>query len=200
MFVQVMQGRVGDQARLRKQLDRWMSELAEGANGWQGMTGGIAADGEFVALVRFESEEAARANSDRPEQGAWWNETAGCFDGEVSFTDCRDVDLFMGGGSDDAGFVQVMQGKADREALASRAREVEQLLRRVRPDVIGGVIAWHGDGRFTQAVYFTNEAEAREGEAREVSQEDAEARDEGMSSFEDIRFVDLLEPWLYSPA
>ena len=32
----------------------------------------MTADGRMVALVRFDSEEAARRNSDRPEQGAWW--------------------------------------------------------------------------------------------------------------------------------
>ena len=35
--------------------------------------------------ARFESEEAAQANSDRPEQGAWWAETAKVFDGEATF-------------------------------------------------------------------------------------------------------------------
>ena len=34
-----------------------------------------------------------------------------CFDGEVTFHDCDDVTMFLGGGSDDAGFVQVIQGR-----------------------------------------------------------------------------------------
>ena len=35
---------------------------------------GMCDDGTFVALARFESAEAARRNSDRPEQGEWWAE------------------------------------------------------------------------------------------------------------------------------
>ena len=198
MFVQVIQGRVNDEAGLRKQLDRWVSDLAAGASGWLGATGGVSSDREFVGIVRFESEEAARANGDRPEQGEWWNETAKCFDGDVTFVDCPEVDLFLDGGSDDAGFVQIIQGRADREELRSRATELNETLRRLRPDVIGGLVAWHGDGRFTQAVYFTSEAEAREGETRELSPEDVAARDEVLSLLHDVRYVDLREPWLHS--
>ena len=198
MFVQVIQGRVNDEAGLRKQLDRWVSDLAAGASGWLGATGGVSSDREFVGIVRFESEEAARANGDRPEQGEWWNETAKCFDGDVTFVDCPEVDLFLDGGSDDAGFVQIIQGRADREELRSRATELNETLRRLRPDVIGGLVAWHGDGRFTQAVYFISEAEAREGETRELSPEDVAARDEVLSLLHDVRYVDLREPWLHS--
>ena len=35
------------------------------------------------------------------------------FDGPVEFHDCDDVTLMMDGGSDDAGFVQVIRGKVD---------------------------------------------------------------------------------------
>ena len=44
-------------------------------------------DGTLVLLARFESEEAARANSERPEQGEWWAETEKIFDGEPTFKD-----------------------------------------------------------------------------------------------------------------
>jgi hypothetical protein len=38
-------------------------------------------DGRFIALARFESEEAARRNTDRPEQDRWWTEIAKLFTG-----------------------------------------------------------------------------------------------------------------------
>lgn len=198
MFVQVIQGRVNDEAGLKEQFERWRSEVGQGATAWLGVTAGVSGEGEFVALVRFQSEEAAQANSNRPEQDAWWKETARYFE-DVTFVDCRDVDLFLGGGSDDAGFVQIIQGRADREKLAGRAAELEEALKRMRPDVLGGLMAWHGDGRFTQAVYFSSEGEAREGESRELTEEEAAERDEMMNVMQDLRFIDLKDPWLRSP-
>ncbi len=68
MFVQVIQGRAKDPAGLRKQFQAWDNELRPRATGFLGSTAGVSDDGEFIALARFESEEAARANSDSPEQ------------------------------------------------------------------------------------------------------------------------------------
>src|SRR6266508_1488720 len=68
MFVQVIQGQVSDAGQARAALDRWVQELAPGAPGWLGSTAGVTEDGRFIALARFESEEAAKRNSDRPGQ------------------------------------------------------------------------------------------------------------------------------------
>ena len=91
MFVQVIHGRVTSPEQVRAALDRWSGQLAAGAEGWLGSTAGVTGDGRFVALARFESEQAARRNSERPEQGAWWAETAKCFDGQATFLDCPQV-------------------------------------------------------------------------------------------------------------
>ena len=198
MFAQVIQGRVRDGEALRRQFDRWDEELKPGAAGYLGGTAGVADDGQFIAVARFESEEAARANSDRPEQGQWWEETAGLFEGDVTFHDCREVDLFLGGGSDDAGFVQVIQGRGDRDQMRQGREEMEAFLRRVRPDVLGGLVAWHDGGSFTQVVYFVDEESARESESQEPSPEDAEQRDRYVGSLQDVSFIDLHEPWLSS--
>ena len=85
MFVQVIKGRTNDPAGLRRQLDRWRDELKPGAVGFEGSTVGIADDGTFVAFVRFSDGDAAKVNSDRPEQNDWWQATASYFDGEPSF-------------------------------------------------------------------------------------------------------------------
>ncbi len=69
MFVQVFQGPVSDPAKVKETLDRWVAELAPGADGWLGSTAGVTDDGTFVGLARFDSEEAARRNSDRPGAG-----------------------------------------------------------------------------------------------------------------------------------
>jgi hypothetical protein len=85
VFVQVIQGQVADAAKVRAAMDRWGQELAPGASGWLGSTAGVTEDGRLVALARFESEEAARRNSQRPEQDQWWTQTATLFSGEPTF-------------------------------------------------------------------------------------------------------------------
>jgi hypothetical protein len=199
MFVQVIEGLVADANGLRAQIDRWAEELQPGADGWLGTTAGVTADGRFVALVRFESAEAAQANGSRPEQGAWWAATAGTFDGDATFTNCPDVDTFGAGGSDDAGFVQVMKGRGDRAALVEAAALTDAMLQQSRPDVIGGTVAWPGDGTFVQTVYFTSEAEARANENREpASEEEREAWERLNSLMQIDSFTDLTDPWLRS--
>lgn len=199
MFVQVLEGKVRDVDGLRAQLEAWKSDLQAGADGWLGTTAGITADGTFVAVVRFESQEAAQANSSRPEQGEWWKATEATFDGAVTFTDCPDVDIVGAGGSDDAGFVQVIFGRADRSAILPIADELAATLRRMRPDVIGATAAWPGDGTLIQTVYFTSERDARAGESAEpVSDEDRAASERLSSLMQMERFVDLSDPWLYS--
>ena len=201
MFVQVIQGRVADAAGLRRALDRWYEELAPGAVGWLGSTGGVTEDGRGIALARFESAEAAQRNSDRPEQDRWWTETARLYDGEVTFKDSSDVTVDTAGDPDRAGFVQVMQGRGSdpdraRELMGQDADRWAEL----RPDVIGSVAVGHEGGAYTMAMYFTSEAEAREGERKELPPELA-AQMEEMSklSIGQPEFFDLKEPWLYSP-
>ena len=197
MFVQVIQGQANDREGLRAQFDRWQDQLSAGATGWLGATAGVTDDGQFVAVVRFESEEAARRNSDRPEQGEWWAETAKLFDGDPTFSDSTEVDDMFGGGSNDAGFVQVIQGRAtDKARLRELSRSAEAELREARPDILGGTTAWNGD-EFTDTVYFTTEAAAREGEAKELPADSAAGASEWMSLMSDLRYYDLRQPWLY---
>ena len=93
MFVQVIQGHVSDAARVRAQLDKWVEEVAPGAVGWLGSTSGVTDDGMLIALARFESDEAARQNSDRPEQTAWWEQAATLFTDEPVFHNSTSVEV-----------------------------------------------------------------------------------------------------------
>jgi hypothetical protein len=201
MFVQVIQGQVTDPEQVHAALDRWSRQLAAGAPGWLGSTAGVTGDGRFVALARFESEEAARQNSDRPEQGQWWMETSKLFTGEVIFRDSSDVTADIVGDPDKAGFVQVMQGRGSdpdraRELMAQNPDEWAAF----RPDVIGSVAVVHEGGAYTVAMYFTSEEAAREGERKEPPPE-LKAQMEEMSqlSISEPEFADLRQPWLYSP-
>ncbi len=199
MFVQVIQGKTSDAEGLKRQFDRWSEELAEGAEGFAGSAAGVSDDGDFVAVARFESEEAARKNSERPEQSAWWEETAPLFDGEVTFRDCTDVDTTFDYTEDTAGFVQVIQGHStdpDRQ----RALESEFLpqAQELRTEMLGVLRAWDGDF-YTAVGYFASEHTAREGEGK-VLPEDLQARfNEWQSLLEDLTYIDLKDPWLLAP-
>ena len=196
MFIQVIQGRTSDAEGLRRQFDRWSEEVRGGAKGYLGSTGGVADDGTAIFLARFESPDAARQNSGRPEQDAWWNETAKYFDGNVTFRDCTEVDTTLAGGSDKAGFVQVMQGRVtDKARLRALEEEWMPKMQELRPDVIGSVRAWDGD-HFTEAIYFTSEAEAREGEKKMAGGEFDMAEFDALNDG-DVTFVDLKDPWLF---
>lgn len=121
MFVQVFQGPVSDPAKVKELLDRWVTELGPGADGWLGSTSGVTDDNWFIGFARFDSESAARHNSERPEQGEWWAELEQQFTSEPAFHESIDVVVDEHGDLDSAGFVQVMQGRTSDPA---RAREL----------------------------------------------------------------------------
>jgi hypothetical protein len=201
VFVQVIQGQVADAGKARAALERWAQEVAPGAEGWLGSTAGVTEDGRFIALARFESEEAARRNSDRPEQDRWWAETSRLFSGEATFKDSSDVTLDLVGEPDDAGFVQFIQGRGSdpdraRELMAEDSPEWAGF----RPDILGSVAVGHEGGAYTMAIYFTSEAEAREGERKELPPAlQAQMEEMAALSVGEPEFFDLKEPWLYSP-
>jgi len=193
MFVQVIEGKVKDADQINRQLERWRKEIKPGAKGYLGSTGGATADGRAIAVVRFESEAAARANSERPEQGAWWNEMEKGYDGPVAFSESSDTELLFGGGSNDAGFVQVMKGKVkDAAAFRKWGKEHEDRLKELRPDLIGGLDIYQPDGSFVSVAYFTSEAEARK---NEKAMGDDPMMGEYMSHMDgEMQFLDLTNP------
>ena len=203
MFVQVIQGQTNDAEGVHRLIDRWVTELGPSAPGWMGTTAGVTDDGQLFAAVRFDSEENANRNSERDEQGAWYAEFVKHLDSEPTFHNCREAETFLKGGSDDAGFVQVIQSKV---LDADRVREMGKTMDSIqsegyRPDLIGGIAALHDDdGRMTQFAYFTSEAEAREGEKSEAPPAVREAM-AGMSEVvTDEQYFDLRDPWLASPS
>jgi hypothetical protein len=196
VFIQVIQGRATNPDGIRSELDRWRVELQPGAEGWLGSTSGVTDDGRFIAVVRFASEELARRNSDRSEQGAWWTEMSKHL-AEIAFHNSTRVHTYQEGGSDQAGFVQVIQGHTEEmERLAALGHAQEEGLAEQAPHVLGMTVAEHGDraGDFTQTVYFTSEEEAR----RFERERPAESEPEIFSLMSDLRYFDLREPWLES--
>jgi hypothetical protein len=197
MFVQIIEGTTSDAEGLRRQGERWRDELRPGATGFLGATEGVTDDGRAITIARFESEQAARANSERPEQDAWWSETAKYYDGEPTFTESTDVEEQLGGVRTDAGFVQVMKSAGlDRQRVAQLDEQFEQFAH-LRPDLIGTFRVWTGPDRCLDVAYFTSEAEARAGEKSEMPEELQSA----MAEFEDVmqgtEYLDLRHPQLF---
>jgi hypothetical protein len=201
MFVQVIQGQITDAEQVHAAFDRWTEELAPEATGWLGTTAGVTSDGRFIMLARFDSADAARRNSESPAQDKWWHEFSSLFTDGATFHETEDVTVDLYGEPDAAGFVQVMQGRGSNpeRARALMAQNPEAWAA-FRPDVIGSVFAMYGAGAFTTAMYFTSEADAREGEQKEPP-EDLKAQMDELNALESEppTFFDLEHPWLYSP-
>ncbi|MEP7201389.1 MAG: hypothetical protein ABI894_02210 [Ilumatobacteraceae bacterium] len=198
MFAQVIEGKVSDKAGLRRQMDKWAAELRPGATGFLGSTSGVTDDGIGFAIARFESAAAAKANSQRAEQGQWWSETEKCYDGTVSFSDSDDVEEFLGGGSNDAGFVQVMKiaDGPDRATVTNLDQQFEKHAKTWRPDLIGGVRVWTGTTSTVEVNYFRSEEDARRNESKEPPPELAELFAQYADVMAKTEFLDLRDPWL----
>lgn len=196
MFIQVIQGRCTRQDELRTALDRWREDLGPTAHGWLGGTYGFADDDQFIGVVRFEDRDKAMANSDRVEQSEWAEELRALFDGPVEFHDSDDVTLLFDGGSDHAGFVQVIRGRVeDPDRLRALMTRDTELLHRMRPEILGATLALEPDGTFTETVAFTDEESARRGEQLEPPEE---IRTELQDVMQGATFYDLHQPWFDS--
>ncbi|GAA2149903.1 hypothetical protein GCM10009844_30120 [Nocardioides koreensis] len=192
MFIQIIQGKCRRQDELRAMAQRWVDEVGSGASGWLGGTYGFTDDDMFIGVVRFESRETAMANSNRPEQGAWAEQMMALMDGPVEYHDCDDVTLMMEGGSDQAGFVQVIRGKVDDPARLKAMMADTTLLHELRPDILGATLAIEPDGTFTETVAFTDEESARRGEQ---VQPPADVMADLDYAMKDATFYDLHHPW-----
>ena len=197
MFVQIIEGRTTDPEGLKRQGERWQAELRSGAAGFLGVTSGSTSDGRAITIARFDSEASARANSDRPEQGAWWAETSNYYDGDVTFTESGEVQEILGGGSDAAGFVQVMKiPGVDRERIERVDRAMPQVAE-LRPDLLGVVRIWTAPTACIDVNYFTSEADARTGEAKPVPTELQPLMAEFQEIARDTEYLDLAHPELH---
>jgi hypothetical protein len=197
MYVQIIEGRTSDPEGLKRQGERWQKDLRPLASGFLGVTAGSTADGRAITIARFESEEAARANSDRPEQSAWWAETAKYYNGDVTFTESSDVQEFLGGVSNHAGFVQVMKTANVERARIGRLDQAMPKLSELRPELLGVFRIWTGPTTCVDVIYFTSEPDARAGEGKEVPAELRPPMAELQEITRDSEYLDLTSPQLH---
>ena len=192
MFIQVIHAKTSRRDEVRALTEEW-DELPNEGFGFLGGTYGITDDGDFFGVVRFESKEKAMANSERPETDAMAKRMGELMDGSPEFHDCDDVTVWRDGGSDDAAFVQIIQGRTDDpERLKEVMAADDDDMRAQRPDIIGGTFALEADGTFINTVAFTDEASAREGEQKGGPPEEIQ------SLMSDLKYYDLRDPWFVS--
>jgi hypothetical protein len=192
MFIQVIKAKTSRRDEAMALMQEWNAETPPDS-GFLGGTFGFTDDNTFLGVVRFESKESAMANSDRPETSANAEKMAALMDGPPEFHDCDDVTVWMDGGSDDAGFVQVITGKTNDPAeLKAVLSEDTSALREMRPEIIGGTLAIEADGTYFQTVAFTDEASAREGEQKPPPDD---VRDRMQAAFGESTYYDLRDPW-----
>jgi hypothetical protein len=202
MFIQVIQGRATNPPGIRRDLGRWQRQLAADADGWLGSTTGITEDGWSITVVRFASEAQARRNTDRPEQREWWRDASQHLARVVSH-DAPKVHTYRDGGSDQAGFVQVIQGHTeDIERMVSLGCDQEEVLARDAPHILGMTVAEHADrpGDFTQTVYYTSEQDARRFEQEPAAEADEPVLERLRSLMTNSRTFDLRDPQLLTPS
>jgi len=192
VFIQVIKAKTSRQDEARALLQEW-NDIPDVDGGPLGGTFGFTDDGTFIGVVRFESRETARANSDQAETDAMAQRMTELMDGPPEYYDCDDVTVWLDGGSDDAGFVQVIIGKTDdadrlKEVMGDDSNDVQQ----ERPDIIGGTFALTDDGTFINTIAFTDEASAREGEKNSSPPEEMQ------TVMRDLQYFDLRDPWFES--
>ena len=196
MFVQVIEGRTSDPAALVAHGERWEQELRPGAVGFLGVTAGVTADGRSITIARFADEGSAQANAARPEQTAWFEGMAKLYDGAPAFAESTDVTEWLGGGSDDAGFVQVMKFTGVDRSEVERLDAAFEPFAAQRPDLLGGLRIWTGPDSCLDVAYFTSEAEARKGEQAEMPEELQKVMAE-LQGLGDPEYLDLKDPQIH---
>ena len=68
----------------------------------------------------------------------------------------------------------------------------------MRPELLGGLRIWTALGSYVEVAYFTSEAEARAGEAKDMPPELQDAVADFQSVVAQTTFTGIAEPWLFS--
>ena len=194
MFIQMVQGRCSRQDEMRGLVEDWCGSMAA-QPGWLGGTYGFTDDDRFIGIVRFDSHNACMDAAKMPDAATYWAAADALCDRGCEVHESEDVSIMLEGGSDRAGFVQVMRGRvgdADKFRHFMTDAEVTSMLHDTRPEIIGATLAIEQDGSFIETVAFTSEDAARKGEQTEMP---AEMQSDFESAMTDVEYLDLHHPW-----
>lgn len=197
MFVQIIEGRTNDAAGLRRTGEEWQEKLRPGAIGFVGATAGVTADGRAITVAVFDSPESAKANSERPEQGAFFEQISKYYVEAPTFTESTDVEEFLGGINPAAKFVQIMKANGVDRVKVKELDVAFEKLSGQRPDVIGMFRVWTSPDSSVEAVYFTDEAAARAGESQELTPELQALMTEFGDQMQNTEYLDLVDPSIH---
>jgi len=194
VFIQMVQGACSQEDDMRMLVDEWCERMGD-VPGWLGGTYGFTDDGHFVGVVRYESATACKETCAASDAGAWWAAAEEMFDRPPEIHQSEDVMIMLDGGSDAAGFVQVMRGKVGNSDTLRRImtdQDMTSMLHQARPDILGATMLIEDDGTFTETISFTDEDSARKGETMEMPAEVAADLQEAMA---EVDYYDLHKPW-----
>jgi len=197
MFIQMVQGECSRRIEMRRLVDNWCTVIAD-EEGWLGGTYGFTDDNRFVGIVRFTDSQACIEAAQRPFAASFWAQALELLDSDVEIHQSDDVTLMFDGGSEDAGFVQVLTGQL-KDAAQMRYLVADQdmtaMLHATRPEILGATLAISQDGTFTETIAFTDEALARRGEAIRMPEQVQRTLEEAVA---DVEYLDLRNPWFAS--
>lgn len=201
MLAETIRGWVSDPKAMGAAFDTWMREIAPGATGLLGSTGGVTDANELFILTLFESEEEARANEARPEQGQFWAEVFDLFRSEPAIQTSTRVYSDTNGDLNSTGFVQIRSGEVSDGDRMLDLIEGNSSFRTAHEDILGIVGVVSDDGGFTNAVYFTSYEASRRLDEDNDMPPDVQARGEEMMTLVvgEPEYLDLKDPWLGCP-
>ncbi len=188
MFLELVQGRAVSEAALRSAWEQVLATIAEEATGWIGATSGAAAHGGFVAILGFESEEAARISMGRLDESATWNPLEPLL-ADLRFRELPHVRAFGVAGLGDADLVEVTQGSAND--VGRLLSVVEGSARAVLADeapFLGTLVAWD-DSAFAVNVLYR-----RASEGVVASTPDPVRQDAPILLDQSVQ-LDVVDPW-----
>jgi hypothetical protein len=188
VFAEVVHGANGDAAAVQEAWAVALATIEREGTGWLGATSGRAADGTFVAVLCFETEEMSRITMDRLAEASAWDRLAGAAGG-LTFRECPHVRAFAADADEKSESVEVTQG------MVNDLGRVGAAFRRAgRADARAGLLCWDDAGFACSMLYRPRAPAAGESASLAVSGPSALRRD-AASLFADPREHDLSHPW-----
>lgn len=188
MFAEVVHGTDGEAAAVREAWTRTLAAIEGEGTGWLGATSGRAADGTFVAVLCFETEEMSRITMDRLAEASAWDRLAATAGG-LTFRECPHVRAFAAGGDEKIEAVEVTQGMVNDVSRVAAAFHKARLA-----DAAAGLLCWDDAGFACSMLYLRTARAAGQATSLTIAGPSA-LRREAATLFAEPQEHDLSDPW-----